>query len=167
MKTYSTKEILSDPSNMKVWLYGQTLSKILEGEFEGIKLTPKVMESDFVKAAYGGKSWRKDYGVHLRMVIENPEFTIQLNALDKNTVDLFLITVHDKGNGLGTTLMQLLTIIADATDTNISLVPVAINSSDDVKVADKLAKRLRVWYSNLGFTENKSTPEMNYQSQEV
>jgi len=162
MKTYSTQEVLQDPKNMKVWLYGHTLAEVLKKEYENVTLTPKMMESDFIKAAYQGKSWRHDYGQHLRMSIESPEFIIEFNALNETTVDLFTIVVANKGQGLGNDLMLAIMTIADVSDTDISLVPVAMNSTDDVLEADKAAQWLRDWYDCMRFSECEDSPEMIY-----
>lgn len=162
MKTYSTQEVLQDPKNMTVWLYGHTLAEILKKEYSGVTLTPKIMESDFIKAAYQGKSWRHDYGQHLRMCITSPEFKIEVNALNETTVDLFTIEVTNKGQGLGNDLMLAIMAIADVSDTDISLVPVAMNSTDDVVEADKAAQWLRDWYDCMRFSECEDGPEMIY-----
>ena len=162
MKTYSTQEVLQDPKNKTVWLYGHTLAEVLKNEYENVTVTPLMMEGDFIKAAYQGKSWRYDYGQHLRMRISSPEFKIEVNALNETTIDLFTIEVTNKGQGLGNDLMLYVMAIADVSDTDISLVPVAMNSSDDVHKAEEAAEWLRHWYDCMRFSECEDSPEMIY-----
>ena len=161
-KTYSTQEVLKNQANMKAWMFGHTLAEVLKEEMDDVKVTPMVMESDFIVAAYEGKSWRKDYGQHLRLVIENPNFKLEINALDENTVDLFSITVKKKRQGTGNDLMSCIMAVADELDINISLVPVAISSTNNIKRAEKAAEWLREWYDCMRFTECDDSPEMQY-----
>jgi hypothetical protein len=161
-KTYSTQEILKDPANMKAWMFGHTLTEVLKEEMDDVKVTPMFMESDFIKAAYQGKSWRKDYSQHLRMVIESPEFKLDINALNETTVDLFTIVVKNKKQGIGNELMLRIMAVADELDTDISLVPVAMSSSDNLTKAEKAAKWLRDWYDCMRFSECEDSPEMIY-----
>ena len=95
-KKYSAKEILSNKTNMTAWLFGNVLHKVLKEQYKDVTLTPSVMESDFIKAVYKGKSWKKDYGQHLRMSIKSPVFIIDVNALTEKTIDLFSIVVKDE-----------------------------------------------------------------------
>ena len=159
---YSTKEILSNPANMKAWTFGHTLAEILKEEMDDVKVTPMVMESDFVKAAYQGKPWRKDYSQHLRMVIESPEFKLDINALNETTVDLFSIVVKNKKQGIGNELMLRIILLADELDIDISLIPVAISSSNNIKAAEKASQWLRDWYDCMRFSECEDSPEMIY-----
>lgn len=161
-KMHSTQEVLKNPANMTAWLFGQTLAEILGDQFEGTEITPMMMSYDFINAAYKGKSWRKDYDQHLRLVIKNSNFKIEINALDKNTIDLFSITVNKKRQGTGNNLMSMITIVADELDTDISLIPVAINSYNNIKRAEKSAEWLREWYDCMRYSECDDSPEMQY-----
>lgn len=161
-KTYSTKQILSNPVNMKVWEFGHVLSEILKEDFNDVTITPMVMESDFIEAAYKGKSWKKDYDQHLRIVIKNKDFELMFNALDKNTIDLFSIVVKKQKQGIGNDLMMRIILLADELDIDISLIPVAMSSSNNIKAAEKAAKWLRDWYDCMRFSECEDSPEMIY-----
>ena len=163
-KKYSAKDILSNKTNMTAWLFGNVLHEVLKEQYKDVTLTPSVMESDFIKAVYKGKSWKKDYGQHLRMSIKSPVFIIDVNALTEKTIDLFSIVVKDefKKQGIGSKLLATMVSLADNLGNDISLVPVAINSTNNVKKAEKAAQWLRDWYSSYEFSKDKDSPEMIY-----
>lgn len=161
-KTYSTKKVLENPANKIAWLYAFCVREILQEEFEDITVNPLIMESDFILAAYKGKSWSKEYGQHLRLIIESPKFSLEINALDENTVDLYSIISKTKRQGIGNQVMFAVKEAADVFDVDVSLVPVAIKSTNDIHKAEKNAQWLRDWYECMRFSECEDSPEMIY-----
>ena len=84
------------------------------------------------------------------------------NALNENTIDLFSIVVKKQKKGIGNDLMMRIIILADELDIDISLIPIAMNSSNNIKAAEKAAKWLRDWYDCMRFSECEDSPEMIY-----
>jgi hypothetical protein len=161
-QTYSTKKVLENPANKIAWLYAFCVREILQEEFEDVTIKPLIMESDFILAAYKGKSWRKEYGQHLRLIIESPKFSLEVNALDENTVDLYSIISNTKRQGIGNEVMLAVKEAADVFDVDVCLVPVAIKSTNNIHRAEKNAQWLRDWYEYKRFSECKDSPEMIY-----
>lgn len=83
---------------------------------------------------------------------------------DNQTVELWWIQVYDKGNGLGTEIMNKILNVSNELGIRVRVIPVDIDNKE--KKLENL-NRLRDWYKSFGFqTINfNRTPELYYEPQ--
>ncbi len=121
-----------------------------------------------------GKDWFEDVsGLFTKYKIFNDDFELIIFEDEKGHIVLDQIGVANKGQGLGTKIIDTLLNLCDKYDWTCVTVPTAIaDESDSMPMAlgaesfykhlQKRTKRLRNFYSDFGFMSMPSTAKMIY-----
>lgn len=111
----------------------------------------------------GDKVFRQK-GCTYQIGYQNQNFRLSLTPLNSNTIEIWWIQVFNKGNGLGSDIMNNILDISDEMGIGVKVIPVDIDN-EEMKVENLY--RLRNWYKSFGFKSRNfnRTPELYYEPQ--
>ncbi|WP_289063843.1 hypothetical protein [uncultured Zobellia sp.] len=117
----------------------------------------------FLRVCHNGRTYNLS-GDTFEIFTDNSKFRLSLIPNNNHSIEIWWIQVYNKGNKLGTEIMNKILDVSDELGVGVKVIPVDIDNPDG-KVRNLY--RLRDWYRSFGFV-NKNynrTPELFYEPQ--